>query len=201
MVDDDETLNEGLDYSPKSEFSKGLITQRAVEKCIEARGKEMRCGYWNTTLDKNGMPVKNWITDTRKEFIGSVIALRNLLYPEILNSKKYKNKEKKIRKDEQKLKEECIYKEKVLAESEEKRNPKKFIWKETGKKYLPEIGERVIIETISHEGYKEGNEINGGWDDKVNRYFNECVYIYDKVFAILNQLIADNGYFKSKISF
>lgn len=192
--EEDEEISEGAEYSPKSEFSKPKIVFEAMQRSIEVRSKEMMKGFWNVKLTNEGMPIRTWSSDTRKVFIGSVIALRNLLSPEILNNKRFKEKVKAIEDKIKEAKEQYCYCEKVIT-----RDKGLFVWKETGKKYIPEIGSKVIVKNIMKNNSAE--EVIGGWDDKVNIYWDTILESYDEMFAVLNQLINSLNYFKQRVSY
>ena len=106
--EEDDIIDGFAEYSPKSEFSKPKITFDASERCMQLRAKEMKKGYFNTTISKEGFPIKVWIEDSRKSFCSSVDALYSLLVPEILEDKKEKKesgKEHPIDKIKKRIKE------------------------------------------------------------------------------------------------
>ena len=63
MEENDEIISEEAEYSAKSEFSKPKIVFNAMQKCIESRAKEMKPGYENTKLTRDGLPIRTWIED------------------------------------------------------------------------------------------------------------------------------------------
>ena len=77
------------EYSSKSDFSKGAIVQESLKKCIVLRSDEMKPGYYNYIITENSRQ-EVWVSDTRDKFISSVVALRNLLAPEIDRKDAYK---------------------------------------------------------------------------------------------------------------
>lgn len=189
--EEDEVITEVAEYSPKSDFSKALIVKEAVQKCIEARGKEMRAGYWNIKATNEGIQ-KEYKPDTRKTYIGTIDALRNLLSPEIKMNEAFQKVEEKIRKKIDSLYNTFAYKEKkVVIKYDERTGNNMPVWKETGVAYLPDIDE-----ILPHQNAKPGE-----WNPYVNAYWNARVEEYDKLFALLNDLLHSRNYFKSQISF
>ncbi len=202
--DDDEEDEKGLDYddidseeaeySSKSDFSKAKIIYEAMQKCIEARGKEMKSGYFNNKISNDGSITKIWIEDTRQVFVGTVEILRGLLSPEIKNTPKYKEVIKKYYDRKKEIKENFIYVER-LPELQNGR----ISLKETARKFMPEIGSIVIIKDIRNPSI--GKQVRGGWDNQVNAYWDELIVLYDYIFAVLNDLINHLNYFKQQIAY
>ena len=173
--------------SGKSGFDKATLANITVADCVKKRAVEMRKGYWNEKLDKNGNVAKEWKEDTRKVYINSVIALKLLLAPEIKEDKKLNVSE--ILEEEQVIYDKYIYEE-VKLDYDSLRN---LIVKKTGLKYLPDIGSSVLIQTM-----KGWEMIDGGWDGKANAYIDEVVLVYYKLFEAVNLLTARINYFKRK---
>lgn len=192
----EEVVSEGAEYSAKSEFSKPRICERAINLCLDSRGSEMKAGYYNTKIDKNGDAQKVWIPDSRKVFIGKVIGLKCLMNPEIKESKKVKEKIKEL---DDKIKEvfDKYYYEEV---SLKKNGLKRLEWIKTGNKIIPEIDDPVVIVTNPRFPDRASFQ-KGGWNLKVNSYWNELVVSYDKIFCLLNDLAHELNYFKTGISF
>lgn len=193
--EDDEELAE---YSPKSDFSKAKVVEDAIRKCIEARGKEMKAGYYNTKLTKEGDPIRMWVEDSRQIFIGTVIALRTLLFPEIKTDTTCKESLKKIDEKKKQILDKYSYKEKSLERDTKTR---RMIWKENGNKIMPEID--AVVVAFNPMNPQVAKEIRGGWNLYTNAYWNDLVDIYDRTFATLNNLIGSDSinYFKTKSSF
>ena len=192
----EEIISEGAEYSPKSEFSKPRVCEKSVILCVEARGSEMRPGYFNTTIDKNGNPQRSWIQDSRKVFIGKVDALRGLLSPEIKRNKRIKEKLESLDERKKESFESCCYKE--MKTIKDKDNY--VIWIETNKNIMPEIDDPVVV--VADPKFPNRASLHkGGWNLKVNSYWNELVLIYDEIFAELNDLMYDLNYFKAGINF
>lgn len=190
----DEEISEGAEYSPKSEFSKPKLCEEAVRKCIEVRSKEMKKGFWNTKLTKEGLPIKTWVEDTRQIFIGSVVALKSILSPEINLDKNCKKDMGDFEKNLKQAREDYSYEEQIIE-----MEGSNSIWKKSGKKYIPEIGAKVIIKDITRKNFAV--QVIGGWDSKVNIYWDVIFQEYDKIFPRLNELINKLNYFKQKVSY
>lgn len=208
MEDYEDEISEVPEYSPKSEFSKAERVSEAVQQCVKKRSEEMRAGYFNTVIDKHGFPQRTWVKDSRKEYIGSVKALKCLLSPEIIRSGKdndYINYKEKI--ETLKKREESIFKNYAYTEKKTKEKNGKIVCEETDKKRMPEIDEVVLVPTVKpNSPGQRANQIVytekfKAWNPKVNSYWNELVDIYDDIFATLNELIDNLNYFKSKASF
>src|SRR6056297_1856115 len=182
LIEDNEAT-----YNLKSPFLKGEVVKDHVNRCLIARSKEMRKGYFNFSVSNSGDELREYIQDTRKSFISCVAGLKSLLYPEIL-SKDYKNIKEEIislEEEERKLFDKYCYHEKILINNE---------LKITGDKYIPEEDEEIFVKIKSNTSSKYDKR-KGVWNYKVNLYWNNMVEIYDKVFAILNKLIDELDYF------
>ena len=187
----DEEISEGAEYSPKSEFSKPKLVEEAVRKCIEARSKEMRSGYYNYKTDQSGNPTaKIWIADSRQVFDAHIMALRNLLFPEIKADSKYKEKEKKIRKKKKEIFDKHCY---TLMEKENHK------WKFTKEKVIPEVDAIVVCPRTDNSNIAQ--EVKGGWNLHVTTYWNEMTLYNDRLFALLNDVVASLNYFKQRVSY
>lgn len=55
------------------------LIMKAMNKVLEAGAKELREGWWEEKMDRNGNLLKTYNTDTRKEFISSVKTLLMLM--------------------------------------------------------------------------------------------------------------------------
>ena len=165
-------------------------------KCIEARSKEMKSGYYNLKEDKAGNKTNTYITDSRKVFTASVDSLKSILSTEF---KKFPDRKKEI--DSLKEKKDILFNEYAYVERTLEKEPttKRMVWVINNKKIMPEIKDKVIIRNpqIPSRAFV----IEGGWDLQVNGYWNELVIIYDSLFEVLNILIDDLGYFKRKRGF
>lgn len=73
MSDDIEIIDpENYSSEKGKQFSHSFLVMSVMRKCIEAGSKEMRSGWFNQKIDKNGNTVLTYIDDTRKQFIESV---------------------------------------------------------------------------------------------------------------------------------
>ncbi len=194
MEEEQETISEVAEYSPKSEFSKPRIVERAITMCIESRGKEMKAGYYNYKIVKSGEPIKIWIEDSRQVYIGKVEALKLLLSPEIRN-----NSDTKKIMESYSEKIELIF-NKYCYEEYKMERKERLIWSQTGNKIIPELDDEVIVMDLKGNN-KKGIIIKGAWNLKVNLYWNSLVKIYDEIFGKLNNLVNDLNYFKQASSF
>lgn len=193
-LDYDAIDSNGAEYSSKSDFSKAKIVYEAMQKCIEARGKEMKAGYYNNKISNDGSVLKIWVEDSRQVFIGTVESLRGLLSPEIKNNLKYKEVIKKYYDRKKKIKEQYFYEERIA------KNVNGLIKLEnTGKKFIPEIGAMVILPNLHNPNI--GTQVRGGWDNYINSYWDEVIVLYDYIFAVLNDLINHLNYFKQAIAY
>ena len=197
--DFDESDDEGEDeefaeYSPKSEFSKPAIVQSAVQKCLDARGVELKEGFFNYKTDNSGNTIKTWIPDSRKVYCSTVTALAFLLSPELRKSKTYKPKIQAVE-----TKEEVVFEKYAYTEMKEELDGKRIKLVQTNRKYIPEFDSQVIVRDVNKNNV--GIKTKGAWNHLVSAYWNEMVELSDEVFAILNELIDDLNYFKQRISF
>jgi len=192
--EEDDIISEAAEYSPKSEFSKPKIVMEAFQKCVEARGKEMKAGYYNEKIDNHGNVQRVWIPDARDVFFGTVEALYSLLTPECLRDKTFQKNNKFIR---EKISESYLnycYEERKFDKNEQG----EIVLRKTGFKYMPELNSTVIIKDLKTG---KGTPVKDGWNDKVNHYKNQLVIHYDNLFSELNKVIDALNYFKSKPSF
>ncbi|HEA46776.1 MAG TPA: hypothetical protein ENH99_03260 [Candidatus Pacearchaeota archaeon] len=193
-LDYDDIDSDEAEYSSKSDFSKAKIVYEAMQKCIAARGKEMKAGYYNIKLSNDGSPLKMWVEDSRQVFIGTVESLRGLLSPEIKNEEEYKKSITTYYEAKKTIKAQYVYKEK-LPENEKGR----VLLKESGRNFIPEIGTTVILPDLKNPSL--GQNIPGGWDNNINAYWDEMVVLYDYIFAVLNDLINQLNYFKQAVAY
>ena len=185
--------------SGKVEFSKPLLVMESLRICIKNRSKEMRAGYTTEKLDKFGNVYREVIPDARKEWISSVIALRNLLSPESKKDKTFLDVEKEINTQKNNLFNEYGYvpysSKIVINPNDQFRNKETvfFIDPKT-KKFMPEPGSSV--EVLYRNGILKKEK--GAWDSNVDLYIQGIVILYDDLFAELNDLIERLGYFKKR---
>lgn len=197
---DDDIISEMPEYSPKSDFSKAEMVKIAVQKCIELRAQEMKAGFWNTKLTKEGTPIREWKPDTRKQFISAINALRGLMSPEIKRDEHFLKFEKRIKEESQKLWNDYCYEELVMHTVENKNvYGGTMMYKKSGKKFMPEIGSTVPVQEPHNPS--QVSMIQGGWDNQINAYWDALLNLYDLMFGQLNELIDRNNYFKQVISF
>lgn len=194
-VEDDsgfDTAEDFADYSQKTDFSKAILTFEAFKKCIEARGKEMKKGFFNTILSKDGSPVRTWVEDTRKIYCSCVMALWATLEPEIINDKGF---------DESKFKFDEIKKKYFYYPYVKKKVEGQLELVQTSEGYLPEEDEVVEVVKSFPDGTRVLDKVPGGWNQKVNRYWNEMVDEYDKLYRELMRVVHRANYFRQKMTF
>ena len=195
--DSSEELLEDSEYSRKSEFSKAIITQGQVERCLVLRSKDMRPGYTTWKIDKSGTAHPEIIADSRKEFISSVEALKNLLSPEaevkakdILDNYLY---------EKNKLFNKYCFQERLGRRYDEK--IKKVVWVCTSRRFMPQKGAKLLGEDPSNPGGVRSVIIPELWDNNIDAYLDELTELADELFANLNKLIHKLDYFKEGRSF
>lgn len=59
----------------ESGFNHQVLVMAAMRKCLDLGSKEMREGYFNEKMDKNGNVSRAYVEDTRKAFIEAVKSL------------------------------------------------------------------------------------------------------------------------------
>ena len=107
---------EGVGYSGKSGFDKAGLVADAIKNCVKKRGEEMHQGYKSSIVDKFGNVYVKIVPDTRKEFIGSVIALTSLLRFEIKSYSEMEDKYTNFKKTKEEILNKYIYKERKRSE-------------------------------------------------------------------------------------
>lgn len=185
-------IEENPGYNPKSEYSKPNLIMEAMRNCSSKRSNEMIKGYWNTKISKDGLPIKTWISDARKQFISSVMALKGQLDPEIKREPHYKKFFEDI-----KIKEKELFFKYSYPEEELVMVNQRYIWRKTGNQIMPEIDEIIIMP--DNKNPTVGKPNTGYWNSKVNAYWNKMLELYDGAYAELNCLIDKLDYFKPKM--
>jgi len=193
IIEEEDDENE-QEYSPKSDFSKALIIADAISDTRKARGNEMIEGYFNFKFDKEGNAVKVWIPDARKIFCANVDATIQLLSPEIINNNRMNEVIIEFEKQKDTLFENYCYKEKKRIKLPDGKSG----WKLTGSKWIPKIDEEIITEDPTAPQSLRTVYKKGLYNNIINRYWDNMLQLYDKVFAEINLLIGSNNvnYFK-----
>lgn len=75
------------DLSDKS-FSHSALVMSCLRKCTDLGSREMREGWFNEKIDKNGLIIKTRVDDTRKAFISSVKIAMAIMKPDMDDSAK-----------------------------------------------------------------------------------------------------------------
>lgn len=194
---EDDTISELPEFSPKSEFSKARITEQYVMKVCDARGKDMREGYYNWKFDNSGNSVKTWNEDTRKTYCSTVVALMTLLTPEIVANARAMKAVEKFEKLKKELFDKYAYRERTRCIL-----PNGMAgWKYDNLAYLPKTDEELPTEHPQHPTSIKYIRVAGLWNGKLNAYWDEMVQLHDNLFGELNLLIGTLNYFKAKTSF
>lgn len=186
----DEDLN--VDYNIKGDYKHPILVMDGVKDAREKRAKEMNKGYYNFKFDKEGNAVKVWIPDERKEFIGAVRALQIIMSAELENDPKYKDFIEVIEKDISELYDKFSYESYTFDNVSNG-------WKKTGVKYMPQQDEDVLICNPSNPRFLV--DAKGGWNGKMNAYYDKLVFIYDKIFSELCKVICRKNYYDEEAKF
>lgn len=197
---DSDIIDGSPEYSPKSELSKPRQVDTALARCVDARGQEMKAGYWNTKFTKDKTPIRVWIPDARKIYIARVQALKCLLNPEINRDEKYKLFLSGVKERERRIFDKYAYEDKVIDFVYDsvlmQRRP---ILKPNGEKYMPDIDEIVTVKDPTNP--TKAMTQPKLWNSKVNAYYDEMVLLYDDIFSNLNDLIDRLNYFKMVLNY
>jgi len=217
MTDYDDEFNpdleiENVGYGNKAGFDKPGIVSTSIHSCITKRSVEMRPGYTTYIKDKFGNAFAKIIPDTRKEYIGSIIALTGLLSFEIDSYPKIKEKYDKFIEKKKEIKNNYAYTERCFEIEYDKDNKPlmdcngSFIPKitliEGGRKWIPEKTDllstattcikRGIGGTVSKQLIIEKKI--GVWDHNIDAYYDEMIELCDSWFATINTLISSEDY-------
>lgn len=68
-IGDVESFSSGKDI----QYSHSGLVMSVMRKCLDAGCEEMKAGYWQQRLDKQGNTISTYIEDTRRKFISSVM--------------------------------------------------------------------------------------------------------------------------------
>jgi len=182
----------------KVEFSKPLLVMESIRLCVNRRSVEMKIGYVNEKVDKFGNTIKETIPDTRQAFISSVTALKNLLEPEGKSNSEFQKALKEFNKRMDNTFDKYAYRTYTIKEWIDPQDPFENIKKvpfilDDAEKSMPSIGSIVLL--LRGQTLKEFPK---GWDTQTNSYIDECIKHHDFLFAQLNVLVADIGYFKKR---
>ena len=199
---EEEIIDGSAEYSPKSEFSKPKIVFDASERCMQLRAKEMKRGYFNTTISKEGLPIRTWIEDSRKAFCSAIVALYSILIPEILEDDGYEDKEKEAKEKDKDWKTpinkiiesiDGCFKKYAYYELEPKKENGKTKYVKGEKYFMPEVDSVVEVRKIYPDGNEELINSPSAW--------NEMIKLNDNLFQELVRIIHRKNYFKSAIKY
>ncbi len=195
--DDENFIEEGGEYSNKSEFSKALKASEAMTRILDFRARPMVAGYDNTIMSNDGTMHKTKVPDSRQAYISSIIVLRNLLHPECLRDKMFMEFESVFKDKLKELFNLYCYED---FEIDKYHQDGKFTIRKNGRKYMPEMDEYCKSHSYNFTT-RDFATVKGYWNNNVNAYLNNCVELYDELFAELNLLIDRINYFKPKMTF
>jgi len=172
----------------------------------------MRPGYTTYIKDKFGNVFAKVIPDTRKEYIGSIIALTALLSSEIESYKEIKEIYEKFKTEKNKIKEKYSYVEKIFEIDYDKdKKPRmdfngSYIPKTTlvngGRKWIPEKTDLLSTPTTVIKKGLGGTTTKqlvidrkmGVWDHNIDAYWEDMIELCDDWFATINTLISGEDY-------
>ena len=181
--------DESAEYSPKSEYSKPSLLFEVSQRAALLRAKEMRKGYFNTTIDKNGLKNDTWIEDSRKVYCSAVKALKILLIPEIIEDDKFESMDEDF---------ETLFEEYAYC-TINKIGENKYAKDETDF-YMPEVDAVVEVLEFDDTGNKIIKKIPGYWNRYIDSYWNSMVQLNDILFSRLMLIIHRKNYFKQATS-
>ena len=184
--------NNMSEYSPKSQFSKPALIYKAFEKCIESRAKEMRKGYYNTTVTKDGLPIRSWVEDTRKVYCSAVHALRLSLAPELKEDNEFNE-------DDYRFNDITSNHSYHIYEVYSQDNKNKY--RKTDKHFMPEVDAIVQVRTILPDGNETLVPTPGYWNKYIDSYWNHTLMECDKLYNDLMEVIHRLGYFKGELRY
>jgi len=196
-AEEDENLLEDAEYTKKSDYSTASLVSNAIEKIREKRGQEMKAGYFNIITRPDGSVKKEYVQDTRREYVGSVEFLRSLLAHEIESSEKAKTGIKNF----MKLKKKCFeaYSVPAIRIVDGRVREQDF-------KYIPEVDEEIPTEQGLQHKSTFALRVNiqhkrGIYNPQVKAYWDDMVIVYDYLFQELTKLIAEKNHFKQRSSY
>lgn len=185
---DEDIVDKSAEYSPKSEYSKPAIVFEVSQRAALLRAKEMKKGYYNTTISKDGLKHEVWIEDSRKIYCSAVKALKILLLPEILEDANFKSMDEDF---ETLFEEYAYYKIKRISEG-------KYIKDETDF-YMPEVDSAVEVIETYYDKTQVIKRIPAFWNKYIDAYWNDMIELSDILFERLMQVIHRKNYFKKGI--
>jgi hypothetical protein len=195
--DDSTDLLEDSEYSKKTEFSKAEIAANHVKNILLLRSEDMRPGYTTWVPDKTGTLRPQVIPDVRKKLVGAVESFLNLLTPE-LEVQKMEQIKTDYEKEKKKVFDRFCYAERKSKVWNEK--TQLFEWELTGERFIPQKGAIVLMEEKDCPGSMIANDFAGGWDIKVDAYWDFMVELADDLFCKLNKVVHTLEYFKGGVS-
>lgn len=187
--------NIGVGFTSKEGLSKEDLVMEAWRDVRNKRAQEMKRGYFNIKLDRQGNAQRIWIPDAREQYTNSVIAFDLLLTAD--HDTDYKTKRKTIL-----AKTETAFKKwgwKLFTIRKIKREGGyqtfRHLKKYTGVIVMPEQDSKV------YDVNQKGNRIPIDWNPNLHNYSQELVLIYDELFAEITKLLLRLKYFKKAVRF
>jgi len=187
------------DYFTKTELSKPAKVSEQVSRILALRSVDLREGYTTWVSDKFGNTHPQIIPDSRKAYVGSVIALKLILQPEIDSIPKFKELVEEYEKRKQELLKVYGFRERISKVHN--KGDKETSWVYGERFYLPEIGAVLPGDDANYPRSIKIKPIEGLWDNFVSLYWNELVTLSDTLFANLNKLIHKLNYFEGGSEF
>ena len=184
---------EDSEYSRKSEFSKAILTQSQVTKCLELRSRDMRPGYTTWVAGKTGSLKPVVVPDSRKEFVSSVEALKNMLAPEI--DQKMPDLEKIYEQAKEQSFKKYAYKERIGRGFKDDM----AVWEYSDRIFIPQKGTPIMCNNDKPLSVGVSYSTSA-WDNYIDAYWDDMVMYADDLFAELNRLIHILDYFKGGTS-
>jgi hypothetical protein len=179
---------EESEYSVKAGFSKAELVSKQIAKCLDLRSHDMRPGY---TTYKDGKP--EIVPDSRKEFIGAVEALNNMLAPEIHTEKSdIRTLWEAFKKDKHS---QYDYRERTGRKFADDTRRDKAVWILSGRVFLPQKGTAILVSCGPPQGIQVSHS-STAWDAYIDAFWDDIQIGADELFAELNILIHNIGYFK-----
>jgi hypothetical protein len=190
-----EELLEDSEYSRKSEFSKAAIVSAHVTNILTLRSEDMRPGYTTWLPDKSGNIKPVVIPDVRKKYVGAVESLLNFLTPELEVQKT--NIKNDYEAEKKNIFNRFAYKERVGKKWNQAKNV--YEWDLSGEVYVPQKGTVVLVAEKDFPNSVEFFEQAGGWDVKIDAYWDFMVELADELFCEINNILHKLEYFKGGV--
>jgi len=165
---------EQYSYDKDLQYSHQALVMQSMRKVIELGSKELRPGWYNQTIDKNGNTILKYIDDTRKSFLEAIKTLE--MYMECDLDDEARDNIIKIKETINERKEDLL-----KEESEEWKNlPIQLKRQWFAKGFLPRPGYFNLENIFYH------------------RFIDEQLDLYREVFKELNKLTRRLDFYKTE---